>query len=269
MFLNCPGGAGSAGLIDNYGHTATSLAGSYNVYPTNVAGIGFAITYSPSFAFGIQGYPNNSDGTNPNNAGNTATATLKFIKTSTAYFSGMSAQTNMNGDLATWYAGTNKVRFNYFTISNTTIFTKPDSGGGGGGGGGTTCTITSFPVPLGTAKLADMNTNGRSQSVSFNVRLGPCSAKPTNITYRLTPQSGYIGNTSDGKMPSSLAGVGIEVKDGDGNLVNWLTDSQLPSNAAQLGRGAIIPFTAAMFKSGTISASGTVGGQIVFSINYQ
>ena len=274
-YINCPGGAGSAGLIDIWAHTTTTSAGGYNVMQTNVPGVGFAISYSPSFGSGVLGYPSNPDGTAPSNSGNSATATLRFIKTSDAYFSGTSAAMNTTADLTTWYVGTNKLRFAHFDISNTPTFTKP-SGGGGGGGGGTTCTITtSAPVALGSYVSSAMPTVGSSTAAKVVSVFLSCNKNLTSVTVSLAPKDGFVGAACDGIMTTSTgtgtaAGVAIKMTDGSParRSVCW---NQAIAYRYQntFGQDYAVTFYASMTRVGATVTPGSVAGLVVATVAYQ
>lgn len=269
VFINCPGGAGSSGLIDNYGHMTTSAAGSFNVFPTNVAGIGFAITYSPAFDSGVKGYPSNSDGAAPNNSGNAAKATLRFIKTSGTYFSGTSTQTNMFGDLATWYVGTNKIRFANFQISNKTTFTKPD-------GSGTTCAPTVLPrntITLPKVSVSALSANGQKAGwTQFLIRLDNCktSGVQSNAVNVRTFFDGPRVNATTGNLDvTGAANVQLQLSNGDNTVIN-LAGAKGSQNVAttQIRAGtATLPYAISYFATGK-AGSGAVSSTVNFTIEF-
>lgn len=275
-YINCPGGAGSAGLIDIWAHTTTSFAGGYNIMNTNVPGVGFAISYSLSFGTGVTGYPSNPDGPAPNNNGNTATATLRFIKTSDAYFPGTSASINTSGDLTTWYVGTNKVRFAHFDVSSGTTFTKPAGGGGGGGGVGATCTITtSSSIALGSFVSSAFPTVGSSSpSKPVNISLA-CNRNLTSITVSLSPANSFEGDACNGVMKTSpgtgaATGIGIKMTDAAPGRRNVCWNQAIAYRYQNTsGQNYAVTFHASMVRVGAVVTPGAVAGLVIATVAYQ
>jgi len=277
---SCPGGVGSAGLVDFWGTTST-VAGTTNVMPTNVAGVGYAIQWaSAGLGSGIQGYPANGStlGATPNSGlpgGIRVQATLIFVKTAEAYFSGTSAATNRSGDFSTWYVGTNRLRFINFTVSNPTTFTKPDGGGGGGGGGGgaATCRINNASVELGTASASTFGAVGSKGTVRSVPIAILCRGRVTSMTLAFSSATGTVADMDGVATLSNLdgvaTGVGVVLLRSDGvtavrfgaqNRVTFFNDSS--------GSFANPSFNAALIKIASQVTGGTVKSAMIATLTF-
>jgi len=265
----CPGGAGSSGIISIWNGSTSTTQGSYNVFPTNVPGVGFAITYNIITA-GLRGYPNNMDGIGPNNGKNGALATLKFVKTSTAYFTGTSAATNASSDLATWYVGTNKLRLANFQVSNATTFTKPD---GGDGGGVTTCIMRNVFVDLSSVKAGSFRSIGAKGPVvsdfftSVDVTC-PSSARTAKLSFSSTTAVAASPGILRASGGSTVQGIGIILMRDDG-VSPIRFGQQFSVDLAAVGSNKVgsFPFSAAMIKISDPVVPGTLSGAVVVTLS--
>ncbi|MFJ9452432.1 MULTISPECIES: fimbrial protein [unclassified Herbaspirillum] len=262
-WANCGTGAGSAGLKDNWG-TSASPVGSFNAIKTNVAGIGYVISQG-NFVNGIKAYPSNPDGPGPNNNHNTHMATLKFVKLSTAYFSGTSAALAVVSDIATWYVGTNEVRFANYR-ANATTFTKP-------GGGNTTCILRNVPVNLGSAKASIFRSIGaKGPVVSDFFTSVDITCPSTTSTAKLTFSSTTAVAASPGVLRASggstVQGIGIILMRDDG-VSPIRFGQQFPVDLAAVGSNKVgnFPFSAAMIKISDPVVPGALSGTVVVTLS--
>ncbi|MFL9877196.1 hypothetical protein PQR63_02285 [Herbaspirillum rhizosphaerae] len=256
-----------------------TLADASGVYATNVSGVGIRFTETNTGAVLLgRGVTTPAGGTNsfcwrymPQNGG-CATLPPGLCTLPGSCTLNLKAELVRTGNVTGGTMSGNQLSSSYYAPGATGSF---ETGKGSVSAvvtvSKTTCRLILInnSVDLGSVRSSDLNNNARSAPVPFSIGITRCTDVPRNVTYSMRPATDQIGGPSAGKMKSStLAGVGIEVKDATGTPVNWDVDNPVPPAVNDYARGAVLRFTASMFKYSSTAQAGSVGGFIAFSINY-
>jgi len=270
--FTCPNGIGN--VIQKPSASLSSLGN--NIYNTNVPGVGYRLTFTPSSTmFPGQVIPV----TDTRWASQTSTGTItldpriyaltvELIKTGP-----ITAGGTLAGETVGWYAenGASEVLSVIWPGGITIAPQVP------------TCSVTSrsISVPLGNVPVSRFTTVGSTSPSTepFNITLqcsGGAAGAVTNVYTTLTDQTNpaNISDTLTLTPTSTAAGVGIQVLNGT-TVISYGPDSNVAGNinqwhAGMAGNGTFnIPLTARYIKTSQTIVPGSANGRATFTMSYQ
>lgn len=269
-----PGFTTSSGLSTTYsGVTVT-------VYNTNVPGIGIAIAsriYVGWDGYSWQGWANppaswsgltitGQSGTNVSGGGQVAVALVKtgaYVQTGTVNAVTVLQQAPVDaGSTMTAYAVS-------YQIPAVTIVPM-------------TCMTPDVNIPMGIHNANEMPSVGSlsANPTAFNIQINSCpggtDASGTNagsihtVQYQIVPTSGTVsGFTNVATIASGGAGgVGIQLFDGNSNVVPYSTPLTLNGYNSAAGGSYSIPMTARYYRTGTLTG-GPANATMTVMMSYQ
>ena len=185
---------------------------------------------------------------------------MLFVKTTAAYFTGSSAALPASGLFATWYVGTNQLKFADFTISQATSFTKPIDP--------STCQLTAPTVPLGSNPASTFKSIGdRGKASSFNLNV-MCPAGVSSIKVSFAPVTAATGPAGSfaADASSTSKGIGIAMMFSDASPVTF--NQQYAFAVTNTGSATVATktFTAAPIKVSDPVSAGMFTGAVVVTL---
>lgn len=272
------GGISSAGSKTT--QTVSYSGTAFNVYQTNVPGVGIAMGGTVT-AHGKAGGPypfpyyyyNNADGTNYNNGGSIIAALVK------------------TGDITPGTMTGGTVAQAYALISSTLAGTLPPASIVGSPISITvnpvaitvlTCQTPDVSISMGTYKPADFPAVGSTtKSISFSPQLLNCpggTAIPGtsaglihSVQYRIDPSNGTVPGFSNvaalGGSPSA-GGVGIQLYDSTGAVFEFGVYRTMAGFNSATGGNYSIPMSARYYRTGAVTA-GPANSTMTMTVNYQ
>lgn len=135
------------------------------------------------------------------------------------------------------------------------------------------CSTANVTVDLGSHKQSRFTGVGSTTpAVAFNVGLSSCPAGLNAIQYQFIPLTAALDN-SNGVLAlsadSTATGIGVQVKDRNGNPLKFNTQYTLASYNKATGGTYSIPLTASYYQTSSPVKPGTANSLLTFTMSYQ
>ncbi|MBC3467500.1 type 1 fimbrial protein [Pseudomonas sp. RW10S2] len=135
------------------------------------------------------------------------------------------------------------------------------------------CRTADVDVDLGSHKQSEFTGVGSTTpAVAFNVDISACPAGLNAIQYQFTPPTGVLDG-SNGVIAlsadSSAAGIGVQLKDGNGSPLKYNTPLTLTNYNKTTGGTYSIPLRASYYQISSPVQPGTANSLLTFTMSYQ
>jgi major type 1 subunit fimbrin (pilin) len=265
------------------GMTVTGPNGVYTVWNTNVPGVGIAIatrtyangcewqpwqdlgTPTPPFPSPWVGYACNQN-TSAGSVINGGQAQMALVKTGPitagivaggVLFQGAStmSQTGVGGYTV---STSNPVSY---SLTTTTVAVA-------------SCTTPNVTVNMGSPMQSVFTGIGSTSKpvVAFSLAVNQCPIGLNSIQYEFIPINAVLDSTNGVlalSSDSTATGIGLQLKDGSGNPLQYNTKYTLTSYSSATGGSYTIPLTAAYYQTASSVTAGSANAVLTFTMTYQ
>ncbi|MBN3817323.1 fimbrial protein [Paraburkholderia sp. Se-20369] len=280
------GSYASGMLFETVSMTKTSMtvAGphglAYTVWNTNVPGVGIAIGVNPYVSTcGYQGWQNlgKPSGTFPTpwsggvctqngSVTNGGQAEMALVKTGPIT---AGTVTGLQFEGASVTGPTLKGPFTVapsghvlFSLSPTNITVAA-------------CATPNVTVNMGSvmqSAFKGIGSTGGMTPIPVNVAVNACPIGLTSIQYQFIPVNAVLDSTNGVlalSSDSTATGIGLQLKDGNGNALKYSTPYTLASYSSSTGGSYKIPLTAAYYQTAARVTAGSANAVLTFTMTYQ
>ncbi|UMZ14256.1 type 1 fimbrial protein [Pseudomonas sp. MPFS] len=135
------------------------------------------------------------------------------------------------------------------------------------------CTTPDVTVSMGSHKQSVFKGVGTTTpSVAFNLGVNACPAGLNAIQYQFIPINAVL-DAANGVLAlsgdSTATGIGLQLKDGNGNALKYRTQYVLTNYNRATGGSYTIPLRAAYYQTGQRVTPGSANTVLTFTMNYQ
>jgi major type 1 subunit fimbrin (pilin) len=109
-------------------------------------------------------------------------------------------------------------------------------------------------------------------AVGFNVAVNACPTGLASIQYQFIPVNAVLDATNGVlalSSTSTAAGIGVQLKDGNGNPIQYNTQYTLSAYNTATGGSYTIPLTAAYYQTAATVTPGSANAVLTFTLTYQ
>ncbi len=136
------------------------------------------------------------------------------------------------------------------------------------------CTTPNVTVNMGSPLQSEFTGIGSTnkQAVSLNVAVNACPAGLNAIQYQFIPVNAVLDATNGVLALSSgstATGIGLQLKDGNGNALKYNTQYTLTSYSSATGGSYTIPLTARYYQTAASVTAGSANAVLTFTMTYQ
>ncbi|RQT51441.1 fimbrial protein [Burkholderia cepacia] len=136
------------------------------------------------------------------------------------------------------------------------------------------CTTPNVTVNMGSPMQSEFTGIGSTnkQAVSFNVAVNACPTGLNSIQYQFIPVNAVLDSTNGVLALSSgstATGIGLQLKDGNGNALKYNTQYTLTSYSKSTGGSYTIPLTARYYQTAAKVTAGSANAVLTFTMTYQ
>lgn len=135
------------------------------------------------------------------------------------------------------------------------------------------CTTPDVTVSMGSHKQSVFKGIGTTTpAVAFNLGVNACPAGLNAIQYQFIPINAVL-DAANGVLAlsgdSTATGIGLQLKDGNGNALKYRTQYVLTNYNRATGGSYTIPLRAAYYQTGQRVTPGSANTVLTFTMNYQ
>ncbi|KWO55214.1 pilus assembly protein [Burkholderia territorii] len=136
------------------------------------------------------------------------------------------------------------------------------------------CTTPNVTVNMGSPMQSEFTGIGSTnrKPVAFNVAVNACPSGLNSIQYQFIPVNAVLDSTNGVLALSSnstASGIGLQLKDGSGNALQYNTQYTLTSYSNSTGGSYTIPLTAAYYQTSATVKPGSANAVLTFTMMYQ
>ncbi|HDR9756255.1 TPA: type 1 fimbrial protein [Burkholderia cepacia ATCC 25416] len=136
------------------------------------------------------------------------------------------------------------------------------------------CTTPNVTVNMGSPLQSEFTGIGSTnkQAVSLNVAVNACPTGLNSIQYQFIPVNAVLDSTNGVLALSSgstATGIGLQLKDGNGNALKYNTQYTLTSYSKSTGGSYTIPLTARYYQTAAKVTAGSANAVLTFTMTYQ
>lgn len=136
------------------------------------------------------------------------------------------------------------------------------------------CTTPNVTVNMGSPLQSEFTGIGSTnkQAVSLNVAVNACPTGLNAIQYQFIPVNAVLDATNGVLALSSgstATGIGLQLKDGNGNALKYNTQYTLTNYSSTTGGSYTIPLTARYYQTAASVTPGSANAVLTFTMTYQ